>query len=133
MLDLAATDHLGLCGHPDALAAAARALKEWGAGATGSRLVTGSTALHADLEAAAADLLGTESALAFSSGYLANIGAVTALTGPDCLIVSDAGNHASLIDACRLSSARVAVTPHRDVAAVERGRSPSGPRPARWC
>jgi 8-amino-7-oxononanoate synthase len=126
VLDLAGNDYLGLCGHPDVLAAAARALKEWGAGATGSRLVTGSTALHTDLEAAAAKLLGTESALAFSSGYLANIGAVTALTGPGCLIVSDADNHASLIDACRLSRARVAVTPHRDVAAVERalaGRS----------
>jgi 8-amino-7-oxononanoate synthase len=120
VLDLAGNDYLGLCGHPDVLARAARALKEWGAGSTGSRLVTGSTALHADLEAAAADLFGTESALAFSSGYLANIGAVTALSGPGCLIVSDAGNHASLIDACRLSRARVVVTPHCDVASVER-------------
>jgi 8-amino-7-oxononanoate synthase len=119
VLDLAGNDYLGLCGHPDVLAAGARALKEWGAGSTGSRLVTGSTALHGELEAAAADLFATESALAFSSGYLANIGAVTALTGPGCLIVSDAGNHASLIDACRLSRARVVITPHGDVGAVE--------------
>jgi 8-amino-7-oxononanoate synthase len=120
ILDLAGNDYLGLTNHPDVLAGAARALKEWGAGSTGSRLVTGSTTLHAELEVAAADLLGTEAALAFSSGYLANVGAVTALTGPGDLIVSDAGNHASLIDACRLARARVEVVPHRDVAAVER-------------
>ncbi|HEX3610634.1 MAG TPA: 8-amino-7-oxononanoate synthase [Sporichthyaceae bacterium] len=119
VLDLAGNDYLGLAGHPDVLAAATRALKEWGAGSTGSRLVTGSTALHAELEAAAADLFGAEAALCFSSGYLANIGAVTALTGPGTLIVSDAINHASLIDACRLSGARVEVTAHCDPVAVE--------------
>jgi 8-amino-7-oxononanoate synthase len=119
ILDLAGNDYLGLSRHPTVVDAAAAAVRTWGAGSTGSRLVTGSTALHAQLEAAAAELLGTEAALVFSSGYLANVGAVTALAGPDALIVSDAGNHASLIDACRLSRARVEVTPHRDVPAVE--------------
>jgi 8-amino-7-oxononanoate synthase len=119
VLDLAGNDYLGLAHHPEVLHAAALAAKQWGAGSTGSRLVTGSTLLHSELEAAFADVMGAEAALVFSSGYLANVGAVTALTGPGTLIVSDALNHASLIDACRLSRARVVVTPHRDVAAVE--------------
>lgn len=119
VLDLAGNDYLGLSRHPAVVKAATAALEAWGAGSTGSRLVTGSTALHGELETAVAQLLGTSDALVFSSGYLANLGAVTSLTGPDCLIVSDAGNHASLIDACRLSRARVQVSAHLDVAAVE--------------
>ena len=95
------------------------ALRTWGAGSTGSRLVTGNTELHEGFEAALADFVGAESALVFSSGYTANLGAVVALSGPGSLLVSDALTHASLVDACRLSRARVVVTPHRDVAAVE--------------
>ena len=96
------------------------ALRTWGAGSSGSRLVTGNTELHEGFEAALAGFVGAESALVFSSGYTANLGAVVALSGPGSLLVSDALTHASLVDACRLSRARVAVTPHRDVAAVER-------------
>lgn len=113
-LDLASNDYLGLARDERVLGGAAEALRRWGAGATGSRLVTGSTELHAELERELAGLVGTPAALVFSSGYLANLGAVTALAGPDCLIVSDAANHASLIDACRLSRSRVAVVPHGD-------------------
>lgn len=120
VLDLAGNDYLGLAHHPEVVEAVGRAAKEWGAGSTGSRLVTGSTTLHADLEAAAAAHVGTEAGLVFSSGYLANVGAVTALAGPGTLIVSDARNHASLVDACRLSRARVQIVPHLDVAAVDR-------------
>ncbi len=119
VLDLASNDYLGLCRHPDVVAAGVDALKAYGAGSTGSRLVTGSTALHDELEQALAAHTGTERALVFSSGYLANLGAVTALAGPGSLVVSDALDHASLIDACRLSRARVAVVPHGDVSAVE--------------
>jgi 8-amino-7-oxononanoate synthase len=119
LLDLAGNDYLGLARHPEVMEAVARAAKEWGAGSTGSRLVSGSTLVHAELEAAAAAHLGTEAGLAFSSGYLANIGAVTALAGPGTLIVSDARNHASLVDACRLSRARVQIVPHLDVGACE--------------
>jgi len=90
----------------------------WGAGATGSRLVTGSTQLHAQLEAALAKFVGAQAGLVFSSGYLANLGVLPALAGHSDLVVSDALNHASIVDACRLSRARVAVTPHRDIAAV---------------
>ncbi|MGI8665109.1 MAG: 8-amino-7-oxononanoate synthase [Jatrophihabitans sp.] len=118
LLDLASNDYLGLARDARVVAAAGRALTDWGAGSTGSRLVTGSTALHAELERALADLVGAPSALVFSSGYLANLAAVTALAGPDCLVISDAGNHASLIDACRLSRSPVVVSPHGDTEAV---------------
>ena len=117
-LDLASNDYLGLSRHPAVVAAGIEALRAYGAGATGSRLVTGTTQLHHLLELALAERLGAESALVFSSGYLANLGAVCGLAGPGTLIVSDSGNHASLIDACRLSRARVVVVPHKDPAAV---------------
>jgi 8-amino-7-oxononanoate synthase len=126
LLDLASNDYLGLTRDPRVVEAGAAAIRRWGAGSTGSRLVTGTTELHIELELVLADLVGAASALVFSSGYLANLAAVTGLAGPDCLIVSDAGNHASLVDACRLAKSRVVVTPHGDQAAAERaltGRS----------
>lgn len=118
-LDLASNDYLGLSQHPEVLAGGVEALRTWGAGASGSRLVTGNTELHETFENALADFVGAESALVFSSGYTANLGAVVALSGPGSLLVSDALTHASLVDACRLSRARITVTPHRDVTAVE--------------
>lgn len=119
-LDLASNDYLGLARHPEVTSAAADAAREWGAGSTGSRLVTGSTALHAELERELADFCGFEAALVFSSGYAANLAALTALTGHDWLIVSDAGNHASIVDGCRLSRAATAVVPHADPEAVRK-------------
>lgn len=118
-LDLASNDYLGLSQHPTVIDGGVAALRTWGAGSTGSRLVTGNTELHVDFENALADFVGAESALVFSSGYTANLGAVVSLSGAGSLLVSDALTHASLVDACRLSRARVVVTPHRDVAAVE--------------
>ena len=120
LLDLASNDYLGLSRDPRLIDAAVRAAREWGAGSTGSRLVTGTTELHARLDQRLAAFAGTPAGLVFSSGYLANLAAVATLSGPGSLVVSDRGNHASVIDACRLSRARVVVTPHRDVAAVER-------------
>jgi 8-amino-7-oxononanoate synthase len=118
-LDLASNDYLGLSQHPDVIEGGVDALRTWGAGATGSRLVTGDTMLHGELESALAEFVGAATSLVFSSGYAANLGAVVGLSGPDALLVSDAYSHASLVDACRLSRARVVVTPHRDVAAVD--------------
>ncbi|MGZ8818668.1 MAG: 8-amino-7-oxononanoate synthase [Mycobacterium sp.] len=118
-LDLASNDYLGLSQHPDVIEGGVAALRTWGAGSTGSRLVTGNTEIHEGFEQALADFVGAESALVFSSGYTANLGAVVSLSGAGSLLVSDALTHASLVDACRLSRARVVVTPHRDVAAVE--------------
>lgn len=119
-LDLASNDYLGLTRHPEVRAGAIEAVQRWGAGATGSRLVTGTTTEHELLEAELAEFTGFPAALVFASGYAANLGAVTALAGRGTLIVSDAGCHASLVDACRLSRARVAIAPHRDTAAVAR-------------
>lgn len=118
-LDLASNDYLGLSQHPAVIDGGVAALRTWGAGSTGSRLVTGNTELHEQFETALADFMGAESALVFSSGYAANLGSVTALSGAGSLVVSDALAHASLVDACRLSRARVAVTAHNDVDAVE--------------
>ena len=119
LVDLASNDYLGLARHPEVIDGAIRALRAWGAGSTGSRLVTGNTELHEEFESALASFVGADSALLFSSGYTANLGAVTALSGPGSLVVSDSAVHASLVDACRLSRARVVVTPHRDSDAVE--------------
>lgn len=117
-LDLASNDYLGLATHPDVIAGGIEALRIWGAGAGGSRLVTGNTELHARFEQDLADFVGAPAGLVFSSGYTANIGAVVSLSGPGSLLVSDAYCHASLVDACRLSKARVVITAHRDVEAV---------------
>jgi 8-amino-7-oxononanoate synthase len=120
MIDLASNDYLGLSRDPRVIEGAVRAAREWGTGSTGSRLVTGTTELHAELDRRLADFTGTDRGLVFSSGYLANLGAVVGLSGPGTLVLSDQVNHASIVDACRLSRARVVITPHRDVAAVER-------------
>ena len=117
-LDLASNDYLGLAQHPDVIEGGVQALRTWGAGATGSRLVTGDTELHEEFESELADYVGAAAGLLFSSGYTANLGAVVGLSGPGSLLVSDAYSHASLVDACRLSRARVVVTPNRDVDAV---------------
>lgn len=119
VLDLASNDYLGLARDKRVIDAAVEATHLWGVGSTGSRLVTGTTELHAALEVELASFAGAQAALVFSSGYLANLGALTALAGGDCTVVSDSGNHASIVDACRLSRATVVVAPHRDVAAVE--------------
>jgi len=119
LIDLASNDYLGLSRDPRLVEGAIRAARDWGTGSTGSRLVTGTTLLHTELDERLAAFAGADRGLTFSSGFLANLGVVTALSGPGTLVVSDQVNHASLIDACRLSRARVTVVPHRDVAAVE--------------
>lgn len=115
IVDIASNDYLGLARDRRVVDAGVQALRTWGAGATGSRLVSGHTVLHEELEAALAGLLEAEQALVFSSGYLANLAALTALTDEDTLVLSDAHNHASIIDACRLSRAQVRVYGNRDV------------------
>ncbi|WP_411070487.1 8-amino-7-oxononanoate synthase [Streptomyces sp. cmx-4-25] len=120
LLDLAGNDYLGLTRRPEVTGAAAEAARRWGAGSTGSRLVTGTTLLHTDLERELAAFCGFEAALVFSSGYTANLAVLTALGGRDSLIVSDAANHASLVDGCRLARAETAVVPHADPEAVRK-------------
>jgi 8-amino-7-oxononanoate synthase len=120
VLDLAGNDYLGLATDPRVCAAAASAAQEWGAGSGASRLVTGSLDLHAELESQLAAFCGQPAALAFSTGYHANLGVVTALADSDTLLVSDAHVHASLVDACRLAPGQVQVVPHNDIVAVDR-------------
>ena len=120
VIDLASNDYLGLGRHPEVVDAAVAATRRWGAGATGSRLVTGTTEEHLALEDELAEFTGKPAALVFSSGYTANLGAVVALSGRGSLIVSDGGSHASLVDACRLARARVVVVDRGDVAAAAR-------------
>ncbi|MFJ3824100.1 8-amino-7-oxononanoate synthase [Streptomyces nodosus] len=126
LLDLASNDYLGLARHPEIVEGAAEAARRWGGGSTGSRLVTGTTELHAELERELADFCGFEAALVFSSGYAANLAAVTALAPHGSLIVSDAGNHASLIDGCRLARGTTQVVEHAEPEAV---RKALGARP----
>ncbi|WP_328665605.1 8-amino-7-oxononanoate synthase [Streptomyces sp. NBC_00328] len=120
LLDLASNDYLGLARHPEVTEGAAAAARRWGGGATGSRLVTGTTELHGELERELADFCGFESALVLSSGYAANLAAVTALAPHGSLVVSDAGNHASLIDGCRLARGTTQVVSHVDPDAVRK-------------
>lgn len=120
LIDLASNDYLGLSRHPEVIEGAVEAVRTWGTGSTGSRLVTGTTVAHEQLEDELAEFTGAESGLVFASGYAANLGVVTALAGRGALVVSDAGSHASLVDACRLSRARVEIAPHCDVLAVDR-------------
>ncbi|MEU8031919.1 8-amino-7-oxononanoate synthase, partial [Streptomyces sp. NPDC049099] len=120
LLDLASNDYLGLAHHPEVTEGAARAARVWGGGSTGSRLVTGTTELHTELERELAAFCGFEAALVFSSGYAANLAAVTALGPHGSLIVSDAGNHASLIDGCRLARGGRQVVGHADPEAVRK-------------
>lgn len=114
VVSFSSNDYLGLASHQALGAAAAAAAAAWGGGAGASRLIAGNLELHAKLEAALAAFHGAEAALLFNSGYHANVGVVSALAGPEDLIVSDELNHASLIDGCRLSRARVAVYRHAD-------------------
>jgi len=119
VLLLSSNNYLGLATHPALRAAAAAAVERWGCGAGASRLIAGHLDLHAAVEAKLAAFTGVEAALLFPSGYQANVGAITALVGRGDHVYSDALNHASIIDGCRLSRASVHVYPHRDVRALE--------------
>jgi glycine C-acetyltransferase len=118
VLLLCSNNYLGLANHPALREAACRAATDFGVGAGASRLISGSMRLHHELEEQLALFKGTEAALLFTSGYQANVGAISALVGQADAVFSDALNHASIIDGCRLSRARVCVYAHRDVGAL---------------
>jgi 8-amino-7-oxononanoate synthase len=120
LLSFCSNDYLGIGQDPRLADAANRAAREYGWGAASSRALSGTTRSHAALEEAIAEFKGMPAALHFPSGYAANLGLLTSIAGPETLIVSDELNHASLIDGCRLSRARIEVYPHRDVAAAGR-------------
>lgn len=116
------SNYLGLAEHPAVTAAASEAIDQFGAGSGGSRLTTGTTDLHTQVERDFAHFLGYEDAVFFSAGFMANTGVLQSLAGPDTLILSDERNHASIIDGCRLAKAQgaaVRVYRHRDPAHVD--------------
>jgi len=115
VLLFAGSNYLDLARHPEVVAAAERAARDWGCAAGGSRLITGNLACHEALEAELATFFGRESALAFNTGYMANVGVIPSLVGPGDVLVSDELNHASIIDGARLARAEVAVFRHGDV------------------
>jgi 8-amino-7-oxononanoate synthase len=117
---LSGNDYLGLSVHPQVREAAAKAAQEEGAGATGSRHLSGCHAAISALESELAAFEGAETATLAPSGYAANLATLQALGGPDAVVFSDERNHASLVDGCRLSRARVSVFAHRDLADLER-------------
>lgn len=119
VLLMASNDYLGLANDPKVKERAARALLQWGTGSGGSRLTTGSMTLHGELEARLAAFKKMEAALLFNTGYMANVGVITALCGRGDVIFSDELNHASIIDGCRQSRADVVVYRHNDMADLE--------------
>ena len=130
---LSSNNYLGLADHPQLIAAAVAATTRYGVGSSGSRLLSGSLAPHRDFEEQLAAFKGTEAALLFNSGYAANIGILQGLFGDGDIIFSDALNHASIIDGCRLSSARTIIYPHADMAALAALLSKEAPnRRGRW-
>jgi len=106
-LMLGSNNYLGLTGHPRVQAAAHDALSHYGTALTGSRLQNGTVPLHLELEREIADWMGTEDALVYTTGYLANLGAISALVGPKDTVVVDSADHASILDGCKLSGARL--------------------------
>jgi 8-amino-7-oxononanoate synthase len=116
---LASNNYLGLSTHPAVVQSAIDGIRRYGVGAGASRLVSGTMLPHQELETALARFKGTEGALTFAAGYLANISAVPSLVGADGIILADRLCHASLIDACRLSGARLRVFRHGDVNHLE--------------
>jgi len=120
LVNLSSNDYLGLSRHPVVVEAACEAARAWGSGSGASRMVSGSSVLHSRLEEKLAAFTGQAAALVFGSGYLANAGILQALTSEGDLILSDRLNHASIVDGCRLSRARVRIYEHRDAAMVGR-------------
>jgi len=115
---LCSNNYLGLATDPRLAAAASVAAEQQGVGSGASRLLGGTGRLHQALEQRLAALKGCEDCVLFSSGYLANVGTLSALLQPGDTVLSDSLNHASIIDGCRLSGATIAVFPHRDVEAA---------------
>jgi len=115
LINFASNDYLGLANDPRLKQAAITAIQAWGTGSTGSRLLSGHRSLHSQLETAIADWKQTEAALVFSSGYLANLGTITALVGQRDLILGDQYNHSSLKNGAKLSGAAYREYPHNNL------------------
>jgi glycine C-acetyltransferase len=118
VINLASNNYLGLADHPKLVEAAIAATKKYGAGSGAVRTISGTMSIHMELESKIAQFKHTEACVVFQSGFAANAGTVSAILTPDDHIISDALNHASIIDGCRLSRAKIHVFAHRDTAAA---------------
>lgn len=116
---MGSNNYLGLTHDKRVMEASINAIKEWGTGCTGSRFLNGNLSLHEELEKELAEFFGTESALVFASGFMANQGAISGLVGPEDHIFSDEENHACIIEGCKLSKAKIHVYRHSDMAHLE--------------
>ena len=126
-------NYLGLADDERVLEAARAAIDEYGAGCTGSRLMNGTLELHLELEAELASWMRRDSALVFTAGYLANLGAISTLCGPGDIVVGDARNHASIEDGVKLSGARAVTVRHNDLGQLEQKlRRLDGPTLVVW-
>ena len=119
VINLASNNYLGLTTHPKLQQAAIAAVKQFGAGSGAVRTISGTMSLHMALEERIAAFKHVEASVVFQSGFAANAGTVAAILGPEDHIISDELNHASIIDGCRLSRAKIHVFPHKDAAAAE--------------
>src|SRR5579863_3487382 len=120
VINLASNNYLGLTTHPKLIEAAIEATRKYGAGSGAVRTISGTMDLHMELERRIARFKHSEACVVFQSGFAANAGTVSAILGPEDHIISDELNHASIIDGCRLSKAKIHVFPHKDVAAAEK-------------
>src|SRR5437870_11541537 len=118
VINLASNNYLGLTTHPKLREAALDAVKKYGVGSGAVRTISGTMKLHMQLEERIAAFKHVEACVVFQSGFAANAGTVAAILTPEDHIVSDALNHASIIDGCRLSKAKIHVFPHRDAGAA---------------
>jgi 8-amino-7-oxononanoate synthase len=130
VLLLCSNNYLGLADHPRVRRAAAEAAERYGAGTGASRLISGNMELHGRLEQRLAEFKGSEAALLFGSGFLANTGTIAALADSGRVVFSDELNHASIIDGCRLARAETFVYRHRDLEHLEWGLREAGARAA---
>jgi 8-amino-7-oxononanoate synthase len=128
VLNFSSNNYLGLANHPALAAAAKEAIDLYGCGSGASRLISGNMALHEELEKQLADLKRTEAALIFNSGFQANTGILASLVGAGDVIFSDALNHASIIDGCRLARATIVIYPHADLSYLEERLKEAPPR-----
>ena len=131
VINLASNNYLGLTTHPKLREAALDATRKYGVGSGAVRTISGTMSLHMELEERIAAFKNVEACVVFQSGFAANAGTVSAILGPDDHIISDELNHASIIDGCRLSRAKIHVFPHKDVAAAERALAERAGSPGR--
>ena len=118
VVNLSSNNYLGLTTHPKLIEAAIQAIRDFGVGSGSVRTIAGTMAIHMELERRLAEFKKTEAVVVFQSGFTANAGTVSSILTKDDVVISDALNHASIIDGSRLSRAAIKVFPHKDVAAA---------------